>query len=135
MHPCPGNWVAIGHAVVFFPRAAHALSAGIKCRHCMSSPGCLNTFKIILKCDNFILENIQTKWSTMLNEEVISFKAERAFGSLRKIPANPYTKYILFRLLHSRIFTNNKLAEMNFYWKILIVHIVTHLQKQCCTHL
>ena len=34
MHPCPGNWVAIGHAVVYFARAANTLSAGIKCRHC-----------------------------------------------------------------------------------------------------
>ena len=35
MHPCPGNWVAIGHAVVYFAQADHAFSAGIKCRHCM----------------------------------------------------------------------------------------------------
>ena len=31
MHPCPGNWVAIGRAVVYYARVAHALSAGIKC--------------------------------------------------------------------------------------------------------
>ena len=30
MHPCPGNLVAIGHAVVYYARAAHAFSAGIK---------------------------------------------------------------------------------------------------------
>ena len=35
MHPCPGNWVAIGHAVVYHDRAAHAFSSGIKCRHCI----------------------------------------------------------------------------------------------------
>ena len=34
MHPYTGNWVAIGYAVLYFDRAAHALSAGIKCRHC-----------------------------------------------------------------------------------------------------
>ena len=34
MHPCPGNWVAIGCAVVYSARAAHAFSAGIKCWHC-----------------------------------------------------------------------------------------------------
>ena len=34
MHPCPGHCVAIGHAVAYFPQAAHAFSAGIKCRHC-----------------------------------------------------------------------------------------------------
>ena len=34
MRPCPGNWVAIRHAVVYFAQAVHAFSAGIKCRHC-----------------------------------------------------------------------------------------------------
>ena len=34
MHPCPGNWVAIGRAVVYCARAAHAFSAEIKCRYC-----------------------------------------------------------------------------------------------------
>ena len=34
MHPYPGNWVAIGHAVVYYALAARKFSAGIKCRHC-----------------------------------------------------------------------------------------------------
>ena len=35
MHPCLGNCVAIGHAVVYHARTAHAFRAGIKCRHCI----------------------------------------------------------------------------------------------------
>ena len=35
MHPCPRNRVAIGFAVVYYARTAHASSAGIKCRHCI----------------------------------------------------------------------------------------------------
>ena len=34
VHPCQVNWVAIGHAVVYYAQTAHAFSAGIKCRHC-----------------------------------------------------------------------------------------------------
>ena len=34
MHPCPENLIAIGRAVVYYAQAAHAFSAGIKCRHC-----------------------------------------------------------------------------------------------------
>ena len=34
MHPCPGNWVVIGRAVVYNARAAHVFSAGIEWRHC-----------------------------------------------------------------------------------------------------
>ena len=37
-HPCSGNWMAIGRAVVRYVWAAHALSAGIKCRHCRELP-------------------------------------------------------------------------------------------------
>ena len=32
-HLCPGNWVKIGPAVVYYSRAAQAFSAEVKCRH------------------------------------------------------------------------------------------------------
>ena len=35
-HPCPENWVAIGHAVVYYARVAHAYSAEIKNRYCIT---------------------------------------------------------------------------------------------------
>ena len=35
MYPCPGNWVAIGRAILYYARAAHAFSVGIKCLHYM----------------------------------------------------------------------------------------------------
>ena len=34
MHPYPGNWVAIGRAVVYYVWTAREFSAGIKFRHC-----------------------------------------------------------------------------------------------------
>ena len=34
MHPYPGNWLGIGHMVVYYAWAAREFSAGIKCRHC-----------------------------------------------------------------------------------------------------
>ena len=37
MHPYPGIWMAIGRTVVYKARAAHAFSAGNKCRHCTLS--------------------------------------------------------------------------------------------------
>ena len=33
MYPCPGNWMAVGCAVVYYARTDHTLSAGIKCRN------------------------------------------------------------------------------------------------------
>ena len=35
MHPYPGNWVAIGRAVVYYALATRAFSAGIRCWHCI----------------------------------------------------------------------------------------------------
>ena len=37
IHPCPGNWVAMGHSVAYCSQAARAFSAGIKCQHCRHS--------------------------------------------------------------------------------------------------
>ena len=37
VHACPGNWVAIVHAVVYNAGAAHAFSAVIEYRHCIRS--------------------------------------------------------------------------------------------------
>ena len=33
IHQYQGHWVAIGHTVVYYARAAHTFSAGINCRH------------------------------------------------------------------------------------------------------
>ena len=38
MSLCPGNWVAIGSAVVYHAQASHVFSAGIMCRHCRRAP-------------------------------------------------------------------------------------------------
>ena len=40
MHPCSGNWVAIGHMIVYFARAGHTFSVGIRCRHCTLTSTC-----------------------------------------------------------------------------------------------
>ena len=34
MHPCPGNWVPIGRAVVYHAGGAHTFIAVTKYRHC-----------------------------------------------------------------------------------------------------
>ena len=54
MHQCPENWVAIGHAVAYYARAAHAFSAGIKCSYCMyvSMNACMHVcmYKFMNEC-------------------------------------------------------------------------------------
>ena len=36
MHPYPGNWMAIGRAVVYYAWATRTFSGGNNCRHCTS---------------------------------------------------------------------------------------------------
>ena len=50
MHPCPGNWVAIERAVVYYWPSSRAFSAGITCVNCS-----------LLKLDDCML------WSTSSN--------------------------------------------------------------------
>ena len=40
-YPCPGNWMAIGFAVVYNDWAAQAFGVGIKCWHCSCAVGCV----------------------------------------------------------------------------------------------
>ena len=42
-HPCPGNWVVFGCAVVYYALAVHAFSTGIECRHCSFSRASIST--------------------------------------------------------------------------------------------
>ena len=79
----------------------------------ISSTGCSNTYKALSTGDHFLLENIRVKWSGVFNIEILLYRIEKAFQCLRIIPVNSYTRYILFKLLHSRIVTNKKLVEMN----------------------
>ena len=50
MHPCPGNWVAIGRAVVYYARAAQALDARIKCQHCILGKQGLILLSVLHMC-------------------------------------------------------------------------------------
>ena len=69
MHPCPGNWVGIGHAVMYYVRSARAFSAGIKCRHCTY----IHTYIYIY---------IYMVSGTLNNSNFYSFKSYWIFGIL-----------------------------------------------------
>ena len=74
----------------------------------IASKGCANTYKTLSSTNSCIIGDIQTKWSEVLNIEILPEYIDRALKNMRKTPINAYTKYILFQLLHSRIVTNKK---------------------------
>ena len=59
MHPCPGNWVAIGSAVVYYPRAAQAFDSGIRYRHCRNT--CLSCLHLDQTLRPTILNRLSTE--------------------------------------------------------------------------
>ena len=70
MHPCPGNWVAIKHAVVYHARASHAFSAGFKCRLCILRS---NVITISLR---LCVEN-EKQWSFQLSSSITKWKLRK----------------------------------------------------------
>ena len=79
----------------------------------LSSIGCSNTYTIISADDNFILENIRTKWSTVLNDDILLYKVEKTFVSLRKIPSCAYCNTPSETMLHASINCSN----VKDFWK------------------
>ena len=61
--------------------------------------------------DNIIISEIQSKWSVELNEEISTDYIE-ILQNIRKLSISAYTKYSLFKLLHSRIATNKKTSDI-----------------------
>ena len=53
LHPCQGNWAAIVRAIGYYARAAHAFSAGIKCRYCMYQSQLFAKLTILSEPDDY----------------------------------------------------------------------------------
>ena len=56
--------------------------------------------------------DVKTKWEMALNEEIPYDTEEHASKEISKIESGAYQKYFQFKLLHSRIITNEKLHNM-----------------------
>ena len=78
----------------------------------IASKGCANTYTRFFNGDNIIISEIQSKWADGLSEEISANYIEIALQNMRKLPISAYTKYVLLKLLDSRIATNKKLFDM-----------------------
>ena len=74
MHLCPGNWTAIGRAVVYYARTAYAFSTGIKWRHC-SEGGIYN--------DEYIVTGLADKGGVIVVEDVAVNEGFRQVSDLK----------------------------------------------------
>ena len=76
----------------------------------MDRKGVSNIYKMMLGRDKQIIENAVTKWKEKTELEISSFSMSKSFISNSKI--DEYLRYIQFRTLHRRFFTNNILLKM-----------------------
>ena len=62
--------------------------------------------------NNHILETASQKWSSIVEMDLDSFELSQSFHKHHIIYKDTYLKYIQFRTLHHRFFTNEKLFKM-----------------------
>ena len=79
----------------------------------MTQKGCGRVYNKLMAFDTGILIEVKNKWENALNEEVSYTIIENSFKEISNIKTGSYQKYFQFKLLHSRIITNEKLFNMN----------------------
>ena len=65
-----------------------------------------------MSCDYKIIQNVKQKWEEVLNDDITYSTVETAFKDISKMKESAYYKYLHFKMLHSRIITNEKLYKM-----------------------
>ena len=78
----------------------------------MMQKGCGRIYNKLMNYNTGILIDVKNKWEMALNEEIPYDTIEHAFKGISKIESGAYQKYFQFKLLHSRIITNEKLHNM-----------------------
>ena len=78
----------------------------------MTQKGCGRIYNKLMSYNTGILIEVKNKWENALNEEIHYDTIEVAFKEISNIESGTYQKYFQFKLLHSRIITNEKLYNM-----------------------
>ena len=78
----------------------------------LNRKGCSRLYSKIKDSDDHVLNNIATKWHEKTGLEIESFSLGRSFSKHHINYKDTYLKYIQFRTLHYRFFTNDKLFVM-----------------------
>ena len=73
---------------------------------------CSRLYSKIKDSNDHVLHNIATKWHDKTNIEIESYSLGRSFTKHHRYYNDTYLKYIQFRTLHYRFFTNDRLFTM-----------------------
>ena len=74
--------------------------------------GCAKIYNLLMDFDQNIIQQVQNKWEEILTEDISYQMVKKAFMDIGKMKEGPYTKYLQFKMLHRRIFTNKKLHNI-----------------------
>ena len=77
----------------------------------LDKKGVFNIYKIMLGKNNTILVETSDKWNGKMNRSISSFAIGRSFKKISTID-DTYLRYIQFRTLHRRFYTNNILQKI-----------------------
>ena len=77
----------------------------------MDTKGVSNIYWVMLGKSNNILDEISQKWREKANLELASFLLSKSFRFIPKID-DIYLRYIQYRTLHRRFYTNNVLCKI-----------------------
>ena len=77
----------------------------------MDTKGVSNIYKLLKGKNTSVLENATNKWNEKIDFQLDVFSVKKSFSNIKKFD-DVYLRYIQFRTLHRRFFTNNILFKM-----------------------
>ena len=99
--------------------------------------GSSNIYNELCAHDDNVIQEVRNKWSNVLNIDIPLSTVGKAFRNIRIGPVSLYTKYIQFKLLHSRIVTNKKLYGMGLIlsnlcpYCVIAIETLSHAILEC----
>ena len=74
--------------------------------------GCARTYNLSMNFNHNIILDTQQKWEEICMEDIPYNMVRKAFIYLHSMKEGSFTKYLQFKILHNRIFTNKKLYDI-----------------------
>ena len=99
----------------------------------LDTKGVSNIYKLLIGKNVSVVENATIKWNEKLDFQLNAFSVKRIFSKIKMFD-DVYLRYIQFRTLHRRFFTNNILVKMKQKPSILCDFVKTRkIQMSICS--
>ena len=89
---------------------------------------CSKSYNLLLSTNFNIILNLQEKWENILTEEISTETIMNSFKSIHRMREDSFTRYLQFRILHKRVFTNKNLFDMGIKDNNLCPHCEEYVE-------